>query len=156
MCAYTYLPMHVCTMTWLLLAHHQHPASTRLAVAVNHCQPACMHVGESGVSSTIIYHCLCTVVVGTYPLYVRQYWCVVIKVGHGAAGGHTAERLRCCAGGSSELFLIYCLSVFHVLICIASSRCACGIVHKALAIDGVYSRCAGCTTHRCCRLGSRR
>jgi hypothetical protein len=67
------IPLHVC-----IHVHHDlvtFSTPPRLIVAVNLCQPACMHVGES--RNAFDSHCLCTVVVPMYPLYVHQYLCVV-------------------------------------------------------------------------------
>jgi hypothetical protein len=74
---HAYMQMSICTSaltTWLVLAYHPTPTSTRLVVAVNLCQPACMSTKEGTSESFGSYRC-------THLLYVCQYLCVVMQVG---------------------------------------------------------------------------
>lgn len=57
---HAYMQMSICTSAltiWSVLAHHPTPISTRLVVAVNLCQPACMSMREGTSESFGSYRC---------------------------------------------------------------------------------------------------
>jgi hypothetical protein len=74
-CIHANVHMHVCTDDLVSFSTPPHtPTSTRLVVAVNLCQPACMSMKEGTSESFGSYRC-------THLLYVCQYLCVVMQVG---------------------------------------------------------------------------
>ena len=72
------IPANVCTSAlWLILAHH--PASIRLGVAVDVCQPPCTSVKES--ISVLIVAYVMMVSVYMQPLYASQCCFIIMQVG---------------------------------------------------------------------------